>query len=58
MSDDKPKNAIDMPFQASSDVCVMVRPTRAEHCTLRLLDVIRYSSLLFGVSQNRGELVP
>ncbi len=24
MSDDKPKNAIDMPFQAGSDTCVMI----------------------------------
>ena len=28
MSDDKPESTIDMPFQASSDACVMVRQTR------------------------------
>ena len=26
MSDDKPESTIDMPFQASSDACVMVIP--------------------------------
>ena len=36
MSDDKPESTIDMPFQASSDACVMVRLTIVEHRTVSL----------------------
>ena len=30
MSDDKPESTIDMPFQAGSDACVMVKLKRVE----------------------------
>ena len=36
MSDDKPESTIDVPFQARSDACVMVRLKIAEHHTVSL----------------------
>ena len=52
MSDDKPESTIDMPFQASSDACVMVKPRRVELHTVsacRIFPPVLHSFLKYRV---------